>query len=70
MHRAVTAPWRKKFLDTAATVAGRLSARALRTGPGILGAGLITVAAGGWHWQLACLVGGIFLLIVDHRTPL
>jgi hypothetical protein len=68
MHRAVTATWRKKFLDTAATVAGRLTARALRTGPGILGAGLVTLAAGMVAIPLGLLVGGLFLLVIDHRT--
>lgn len=67
MHRAMTR--RKITINRLADVAGRTAGRTLRTGPGIAGAGLITLGAGAVYWPLACLVGGVFLLLIDRRMP-
>jgi hypothetical protein len=67
VHRAM--PWRKIAILRLATLAGKTAGVTMRSGAGILGAGLITLGAGLVYWPLACFVGGAFLLLLDHRTP-
>ena len=67
MHRAAT--WRRRTLLRLAGTAGRATRITIRTGPGVLGAGLVTLAAGMVALPLGLVVGGLFLLVLDHRTP-
>lgn len=62
-------PWRKATLNRLAAIAGRFTGSALRTAPGVLGAGLVTAAATLVALPLGLLVGGVFLLVIDHRSP-
>lgn len=67
MHRAM--PWRRLAALRLADVSGKLTRIAVRSAPGVMGAGLITLGAGLIYWPAACFVGGVFLLVIDHRRP-
>lgn len=67
MHRAES--WRKVAANRAAWLAGRTLALGLKTFPGMVGAMAVTGAAGMVSIKLGLLVGGMFLLILDHRSP-
>lgn len=66
MHRAMS--WRKTAAIKFAGLAGATLRVGLKTFPGAIGAMAVTGAAGMVSLKLGLLVGGAFLLILDHRS--